>query len=222
MERLPVELLELINSHLSYADRMALHHTNPHMSSPMIEFAEKYLPCEWSVFSEQLRCTEAVIGGSTALRFFSYVDFRPNDLDIYGPIHNLPHWEDFFRNHGFQENRLARQLIYYCGANSVKKLEYTRGSMVVQYIYGLPANDVDNTANRCTLSNKEALCPHYNDVKENTTVFHVHNAFRIAKMMARGFKVKPPPPEPATIKTWLLDIFVKRRTKDAEHRVKLV
>ena len=217
METLPGEVLEQVTHQLSYADRMTLHLAQPQMPYPMLEFADKYLPCEWSEFSEQLRRTESTIGGSTALKFFSYATYEPGDVDIYGPISSFPSWQRFLERHGFIENKAQRAMIYYRLPNHVNKFEFHRGPLIVQYIYGRRADDVDNTANRCTMSHNEAICPHYDHVEHNHTVFSVEDSRRIAKMIARGFRVDmkpqaPPSEAPSTTwKGWLLSIFSRAK-----------
>lgn len=217
MDTLPFEILQMISDHLSYADRAVLHQVMPYMPYPLHEFAEKYLPCDWALFAEQLGRTESVIGGLTALRFFSYVDFQPNDLDIYGQMNSLPSWVHFFRRHGFRENNLQRHMIHY--QLLVGRFEFRRGSFVVQYIFNCPADEVDNTANECTVSPTEAICPHYNDVKQKRTVFNVHNADRIAKMIARGYTVRMKP----ALSSWIERLLSMFREKEkVDYRVRLI
>ena len=93
-----------------------------------------------------------------------------------------------------------------------------------QFIYGRQATDVDNTANKCTMSSTEAICPHHALVEQNKTIFNVNNHERAMKMRARGFDVHIQLREPATLKSRILDLIVWKKQvqgKDVKRHINL-
>ena len=200
---------------MSYADRTVLYLAKPHQQiDPRDEFAKEFLPCPWSTLTDQLRKTGAVIGGSVALRFFSYIPFQPSDLDIYGSLSFFPSWERFLKSQGFCILHDETEYERYCRGMSkeagIIEFRHKVTKFKIQYIHNHKADDVDNTANECTISHEEAVCPHYNQVRENTTTFRVNNQERIVKMATRGFKVKLVNP----IVKWFLDFCNKGEVRE--------
>lgn len=199
MENLPFELRAEIQSHLSYADRVTLHQAMyenkfPYADDdPMFEFAYNYLPFDWPSLSDMLKKTSSVIGGSTALRFFSYTSFEPNDLDIFGPSKYLDEWQAYFTTHGFFNDDDDEEMNYFCHFG---KREFVRGKWRIQYLQYTPGTkhkltDVDNTANACGLYYNEAVCLYHNDIlAKKTRVLSVMSNIRVEKIQNRGYEVE--------------------------------
>lgn len=202
MENLPFELRTKIQKHLSYADKVSLHQALygnrlPYVDDdPITDFANNYLPFDWPSLSEMLKKTSSVIGGSTALRFFSYTSFEPNDLDIFGPSQWLDEWQTYFTQNGFSDDDDDEETNYFCHFG---KREFVRGKWRIQYLQYMPGIkhsicDVDNTANACGLYYNEARCLHHNDIAANKTIFkrshsHITN-MRMQKLQERGYDVE--------------------------------
>ena len=202
MENLPFEVRAEIQKHLSYADKVSLHQALygnrlPYVDDdPITDFAKMYLPFDWPSLSEMLKKTSSVIGGSTALRFFSYTSFEPNDLDIFGPSQWLDEWQTYFTQNGFFDDDDDEEMAYFCHFG---KRDFVRGKWRIQYLQYMPGIkhsicDVDNTANACGIYYNEAICLYHNDVAANrTTVFdrsqNNNTKMRMQKLMERGYAV---------------------------------
>lgn len=201
MKNLPFELRAEVQKYLSYADRVSLHQAlyenrYPYADDdPITCFANKYLPFDWPSLSNMLQKTSSVIGGSTALRFFSYTEFEPNDVDIFGPSRWLDEWRRYFTQNEFLDDDDDEDSEYFCHFG---KHEFIRGKWRIQYLQYTPGikhrlGDVDNTANACGIYHNEAVCLYHNDIVANKTVFkssqNIITKLRMQKMMERGYTV---------------------------------
>lgn len=196
MQRLPVELQDTVCRFLPYADRVELFKTNAiGITDPFAEFAENFIPINWKELSVILHETSSFIGGSVALRFFSNLAFKPDDLDIYGCAEHIPTWRTFLIKHGFEE--VAQREDYGLYALVVGSIQdFRRGDNKISYITGLHAKtEIDNTANHCSIWADKAVCPYYNHVSENIAEFspNTFSGLRMAKMQRRGFGVSVRP-----------------------------
>jgi hypothetical protein len=191
LDGLPVEIVGVICSFLSYAECMRLARLGilPSGMKTLDMFSRDILGMEWAAMRRILEEGKAFIGGSAALLFFSHDFGAPGDVDIF--TRRLSASEKALQKEGYVLQSVPEG--WPTGDNMyprrVRVSTYLKGTRKVQLIAEFKTH-TDNTANGCMLYHDIAVCPYHNEVRDRRVTFTPYaKPTRHEKYAKRGFAV---------------------------------